>query len=291
MKHLKLSTCLVVVCLAITGLAVFAASAPPEDSDELKFLRDSNVKLSQRYFAGALKCHQLEQERDSAIDELEQARAACTAGQVHGRVVDLPEDADNLHTILFLQPDFAKRPNELRAKQLFDSQPWCLDLRSRTHWHVWTIDLPEAKPYWKFVTKTPCLMILDCAGEAGRVLYSEANPDLAKKPDGLLHQINVTRKRQKHGNQQPFNCPDGVCPIPKKEEAAQPINPAPENVVAPAKEEAKEEIKAPVPPADKNIPVALALAIAAVVAVGSFVIFKMFVDAQAIARATHSGGD
>jgi hypothetical protein len=222
-------------------------------------------------------------ERDALVDQLEREKqavtvadakacAALTAAEnlertVRGRVVDLPEDGDNLHTIVFLQPDWEKRPNEKRFMKLFDTEKWCLDLRARTHTHIYTIDKPDAKPYFKFVKATPCLMILKCDGKAGQILYNEPNPDLAKKPDRLLHQINVTRKRQRHGNEQPFNCPDGICPInpkPDQDKKAAPPTDGPDSIELPAKEEEKKP-EAPPVPETKGLPVAVAIAIPIVV--------------------------
>ena len=155
----------------------------------------------------------------------------------------------------------------MKAERLFASEPWCMDLRARTHWHVWTIDQPEAKPYWKFVTKTPCLIIQDCKEHGGRILYNEPNPDLAKHPKGLLHQINVTRKRQKHGTVSPYNgpCPDGVCPDDQKKSNAGPDGPPPTDEVkvdaAPDAPDAKHE----------GIPAGIAIAIALSIGAAGFV--------------------
>jgi hypothetical protein len=198
-----------------------------------------------------------------------------------GPVVDLPEDAENMHTILFLAQDWESRPNQVKAKKMFDQKDWCRDLRSRTHWHIWTIDQPEAKPYWKFVKTTPCLIVQDCGEHGGRILYNEPNSDLGDGPKSLLHAINVQRKKQRHGSVSPYDgpCPDGNCPIDQKKKDSAGPPPTDEIKVSPLPD-APDAVKPP-----EQIPVAVGVGIVATVGVCGFVLLSLAGKAKAIRRA------
>lgn len=126
------------------------------------------------------------------------------------RVIDLPEDGANWHTILILRPDWRNLPAERRAEAMFHSEPLLVSLKHQTHWHLITTDQPEFAPFRSLVTATPCLIVERANGE---VVYRESGPELGKHPHDLTHAIR--REVERH-------CPDGRClplhPVPRREE-------------------------------------------------------------------------
>lgn len=157
--------------------------------------------------------------------------------------VALPDDSANLYTTLFVQPDWRIRPNEVSARGLFTQTEVGRDLAAHTHLRIWSVDQAEAKPYYKFVTMTPCLLIQKPTGE---IVYRECNPTLAKFPHGLRHQIVKTVRQERHGHQ-PI-CPGPNCEPPSREQPLPSnevvLNREPPAVAPPAKEEKKSAVPA-----------------------------------------------
>ena len=125
---------------------------------------------------------------------------------IEERVVNLPEDGHQWHTILFLRPEWKSLPDERKAESLFHSEPWLVSLKSQTHWHLITTDQTEFAKFRPLVNATPCLVIERANGE---VVYRESGPDLAHRSGGLMRSIRKEIER---------HCPDGRClplhPVP-----------------------------------------------------------------------------
>jgi len=81
-----------------------------------------------------------------------------------------------------------------------------------TKGRIITTDTPIARPYFKYITGTPALVVQNAEGQ---ILYSEVNPDLGKRPRELISEINQTMKRKRH-------CDGNVCPIVEPEPKPQP---------------------------------------------------------------------
>lgn len=131
---------------------------------------------------------------------------------IAGKGPELPADANNWHTILFLADDWEKRPDQVRAKQLFDSDPWFVRLKQQTHPHVIKSGDPECKKFYGVITLTPSLLIERANGE---VIYRESGAQLGKRPLSL--KCAICREVRRH-------CPDGRClplhPTPGPDEKA-----------------------------------------------------------------------
>ena len=150
-------------------------------------------------------------ERITALEtEVALTRAAATAASVQERVIDLPEDGNQWHTILILCPDWQGRPAERRAEAMFHSEPLLVSLKHQTHWHLITADQPEFRKFRALVDVTPCLIVERANGE---VVYRESGPELGRHPHLLTHAIR--KEIQRH-------CPDGRClplhPVPGQDE-------------------------------------------------------------------------
>ncbi|MGQ0636457.1 MAG: hypothetical protein ACT4QC_17735 [Planctomycetaceae bacterium] len=137
------------------------------------------------------------------------AQRACIAHcgpQAEDRILDLPEDGDTWHTILFLRPDWRSNSAERRAHTIFFTEAGLSSLRQQTHWHVITTDQPEFQAFRSLVTVTPCLLVERANGE---VIYRESGLQLGQNNDGLRRAIR--REVERH-------CPDGRClplhPVP-----------------------------------------------------------------------------
>jgi hypothetical protein len=160
------------------------------------------------------------------------------------RVLDLPEDGDQWCTTLFLDANYEKLPDpkfraaQVNALKMFNTEPWCLELRQQTHWNVLKTDDPRAVPFFPIVTKTPCLLIQRACGE---VIYKESGSELSKGPHGLRRAVHKAMKR---------HCPDGRCPVawptPKPEE---PVKEEPIPAVIEKTPEAPKEPEKPAEPA------------------------------------------
>jgi len=135
----------------------------------------------------------------------EQQSQECRAEQ---RVVDLPEDGNQWHTVLLLKQDWANSRAERRAESLFHSEPFFMSLKSQTHYHCYTEGTKEFEKFRPIVDATPCLLIERANGE---VVYRESGPKLGKKPRDLTRAIH--KEIQRH-------CPDGHClpihPVPNE---------------------------------------------------------------------------
>src|SRR5689334_13966910 len=60
--------------------------------------------------------------------------AALERQTVQERVVDLPEDGNQWHTILIVCPNWQARPAERRAEAMFHAEPFLVSLKHQTHW-------------------------------------------------------------------------------------------------------------------------------------------------------------
>jgi len=126
------------------------------------------------------------------------------------RVIDLPEDGNQWHTILILRAGWQGLPAERRAEAMFHTEPLLVSLRHQTHWHLITTDQAECAKFRALVDATPCLIVERANGE---VVYRESGSDLGKHPHALTHAIRKEIER---------HCPDGRClplhPVPLKED-------------------------------------------------------------------------
>jgi len=156
----------------------------------------------------------------------ETAGEACRAGSAQERVVDLPEDGHQWHTILLLCADWKQRPAERRAEALFHSEPLLVSLKHQTHWHLITSDQSEFAKFRALVDATPCLIVERANGE---VVYRESGPQLGLHSRSLVRAIE--KEIQRH-------CPDGRClplhPVPGE-------NDRPDEIPAVLREEAPPE--------------------------------------------------
>jgi hypothetical protein len=126
------------------------------------------------------------------------------------RVIELPEDGNQWHTILILRAGWQGLAVERRAEAMFHSEPRLVSLRHQTHWHLITTDQAEFSKFRPLVDATPCLIVERGNGE---VVYRESGPELGKHSHKLTHAIR--REIERH-------CPDGRClplhPVPGKDE-------------------------------------------------------------------------
>jgi len=148
------------------------------------------------------------------------------------RVIDLPEDGNQWHTILILRAGWQGLPAERKAEAMFHTEPLLLSLRHQTHWHLITTDQTECAKFRALVDATPCLIVERANGE---VVYRESGPELGKRPHALTHAIRKEIER---------HCPDGRClplhPVPGKEdESPEEIPAVLRETPAPAEKRAK----------------------------------------------------
>lgn len=151
------------------------------------------------------------------LNATERALTATHAQLLQDRPIDLPEDGNNWHTILFLSPNWKTDRTERRIHSLFYSERGLVSIREQTHWHVITSDQAEFQKFRPLVDVVPCLLIERANGE---VIYRESGPQLAHQNDGLVRAIR--KEVQRH-------CPDGRC---------LPLHPTP----GPSEPEPKDEI-------------------------------------------------
>jgi hypothetical protein len=163
--------------------------------------------LSQAWAAMTVRVARLEQHEDgthSRVAELERQAV------VEERVLDLPEDGNQWHTILFLRPGWQNVPVERNAEAMFHSEPLLVSLKHQTHWHLFTTDQAEYQKFKPLIESTPCIIVERANGE---VVYRESGPDLGKKPSALTRLIRKEIER---------HCPRNRClplqPVPGKEE-------------------------------------------------------------------------
>lgn len=150
---------------------------------------------------------------DARMAGLESQIAACdrpATPLAEERVLDLPEDGHQWHTILILRPNWKGLPAERRAEAVFHTEPVLVSLKHQTHWHLMTTDQAECVKFRGLVDATPCLIVERGNGE---VVYRESGPELGKHPHALTHAIRKEIER---------HCPDGRClplhPVPGKDD-------------------------------------------------------------------------
>ncbi len=172
-------------------------------------------------------------ESDVALARAEVARGA------EERVIDLPEDGCQWHTILILSQGWQGRPAERRAEAMFHAEPLLVSLKHQTHWHVITTDQPEFRKFRALVDVTPCLIVERANGE---VVYRESGPALGRHPYLLTRAIR--KEIQRH-------CPDGRC---------LPLHPVPGPDETPSHDEIPAVLREEAPPAQKPNPLPALLA-------------------------------
>jgi hypothetical protein len=166
-----------------------------------------------RAWAGlSVRVARLEQQEAGAFDRVIEIERQI-AGRVDfigERVIDLPEDGNQWHTILLVCPNWRSRPAERRAEAMFHSEPLLASLKHQTHWHLIATDQQEFEKFRALVDVTPCLIVERANGQ---VVYRESGPGLGRFPHALTHAIK--KEIQRH-------CPDGRClplhPVPGKDE-------------------------------------------------------------------------
>ena len=162
---------------------------------------------------GGWLAREVQRTYDEKIESLEAAVAvtySATMEQrlVEERVLDLPEDGNQWHTILILRPNWQSHPTDRRAEALFHADPTLTSLKHQTHWHLITTDQPEFAKFRALVDATPCLIVERANGE---VVYRESGPNLGRHGPALARSIR--REIERH-------CPDGRClplhPVPNE---------------------------------------------------------------------------
>ncbi len=171
-------------------------------------------------------------------------RPAAPVVAVEERVIDLPEDGNQWHTILILRAGWQNLPAQRKAEAMFHSEPLLVSLKHQTHWHLITTDQAECAKFSALVDATPCLIVERANGQ---VVYRESGPDLGKRPHALTHAIR--KEIQRH-------CPDGRC---------LPLHPVPGKDENPPQDEIPAVLRETPPPADKKaslVPLALVAGLA-----------------------------
>jgi hypothetical protein len=158
---------------------------------------------------GALKFRiaQLEQVQSGSFDRVIELERQSLAEE---RVLDLPEDGNQWHTILILRPNWQSLPAERKAEAMFHSEPLLASLKHQTHWHLITTDQTEFGKFQPLVDVTPCLIVERANGQ---VVYRESGQRLGNNPRGLT--LAIRKEIERH-------CPDRHClplhPVPDKDE-------------------------------------------------------------------------
>ncbi len=164
-------------------------------------------RFSKAWAGLSVRVARLEEQEASAFDRVVDIERCLAAEE---RVIDLPEDGSQWHTILLLCADWRNRPAERRAEAMFHSEPLLVSLKHQTHWHLITSDEQEFEKFRALVDVTPCLIVERANGQ---VVYRESGPALGRAPHALTHAIR--REIERH-------CPDGRClplhPVPGKDE-------------------------------------------------------------------------
>jgi hypothetical protein len=195
-------------------------------------------RTAERLVAGEERIATLESEVYHADRFGEGCRCSSTAA-VEERVIVLPEDGNQWHTILILRAGWPSLPAERRAEAMFHAEPLLVSLKHQTHWHLITTDQTECAKFRALVDATPCLIVERANGE---VVYRESGPELGKHPHALTHAIR--REIERH-------CPDGRC---------LPLHPVPGRDEEPPKDEVPAVLRETPPPAEKKanlVPAAL----------------------------------
>ena len=193
-----------------------------------------------------LRVARLEEHQAGEFDRVAEIERQMTAGE---RVIELPEDGNQWHTILLVCPDWQSRPAERRAEAMFHSEPLLASLKHQTHWHLITTDQPEFEKFRALVDATPCLVVERANGQ---VVYRESGPGLGHSPHALTRAIR--KEIQRH-------CPDGRC---------LPLHPVPGQDELPPGEEVPAVLREEASPAEHKHPLAPAALIAALGALLGF---------------------
>src|SRR6266436_6821525 len=122
----------------------------------------------------------------------ERPATAPLAAEVEERVLDLPEDGNQWHTILILRSGWQSLAAERQAEAMFHSEPLLVSLKHQTHWHLITTDQAEFQKFRTLVDATPCLIVERANGQ---VVYRESGPDLGKRSHALSHSIRKEIQR------------------------------------------------------------------------------------------------
>lgn len=137
---------------------------------------------------------------DTRLAAIERRSASpAPAKSAEARIIDLPDDANTWHTILFLRPGWQSHACERRAHTMFFTERGLVALRQQTHWHVITTDQAEFQKFRALVSATPCLVVERANGE---VIYRESGRQLGQNDAALRRAIG--REVERH-------CPDGRC--------------------------------------------------------------------------------
>jgi len=192
---------------------------------------------------GALKFRiaRLEEVQSGSFDRVIELERQSLAEE---RVLDLPEDGHQWHTILILRPNWQSLPAERKAEAMFHSEPLLASLKHQTHWHLITTDQTEFGKFQALVDVTPCLIVERANGQ---VVYRESGLRLGSNPRGLTLAIRKEIERR---------CPDRRC---------LPLHPLPDKDEPPPKEEIPAVLQEEPPQTDKPnlIPVAIVSALGA----------------------------
>lgn len=160
--------------------------------------------------------------------EIAQTRAQLVQAleSVQERVLQLPDDASNWHSILILSPDWRNKSAERTVEAMFHTDPLLSGLKRQTHWHLITTNAIEYAPFQKLVKgKTPYFMLEMPNGEIiARHGGEELMEHLARLPHALKQDVG---RRCKNGR-----CTPHVVIVP----GPAPVAPAPP-AAAPAHEE------------------------------------------------------
>jgi hypothetical protein len=176
-------------------------------------------------------------------------RPAAPILAVEERVIDLPEDGNQWHTILILRAGWQNLPAERKAEAMFHSEPLLVSLKHQTHWHLITTDQTECAKFSALVDATPCLIVERANGQ---VVYRESGPDLGKRPHALTHAIR--KEIQRH-------CPDGRC---------LPLHPVPGKDEEPPRDEIPAVLRESPPPADRKASLVPLVAVAGLAGLAGF---------------------
>lgn len=164
-------------------------------------------RYGREWSAFTIRLAQLEQVQAGSFDRVVELERQSLAEE---RVLDLPEDANQWHTILILRPNWQSLPAERKAEALFHSDAQLVSLKHQTHWHLITTGQQEFQKFSPLVDVTPCLIVERANGQ---VVYRESGPRLGSNPHGLTQSIRKEIER---------HCPDRHClpvhPVPDKDE-------------------------------------------------------------------------
>jgi hypothetical protein len=170
---------------------------------------------------------QLEEVQSGSFDRVVELERQSLAEE---RVLDLPEDGNQWHTVLILRPNWQSLPAERKAEAMFHSEPLLASLKHQTHWHLITSDQTEFGKFQPLVDVTPCLIVERANGQ---VVYRESGQRLGNNPRGLT--LAIRKEIERH-------CPDRHClplhPVPDKDEP-----PSREQIPAVLQEETPEKEK------------------------------------------------